>query len=145
MIVHDVDQKIYYTKCKCRHINIISKSSKSSSDTTTNTYALAGGYNNVTATSKVYFIQEGQDGKYEVYFGDGVNGISLSDGNIVILEYIVTNKTVSNSASSFSLSGNIGGFSNVTITTVSSSQGGSESETNESIKHNALYNMQQPR
>ena len=39
------------------------KVQESSSDTTTNTYSLAGGYNNVTATSKVYFIQEGQDGK----------------------------------------------------------------------------------
>src|SRR6056300_1142577 len=94
----------------------------------------------ITATSKVYFIQEGQDGRYEVYFGDGVNGLALSDGNIVILEYIVTNKTVSNGASSFSLSGNIGGFTNVTISTVSSSQGGSESETNDSIRHNAPLN-----
>ena len=65
---------------------------ESSTDTTTNTYSLAGGYNNVTSTSKVYFIQEGQDGKYEVYFGDGVNGKALEDGNIVILEYIVTKK-----------------------------------------------------
>ena len=76
--------------------------------------------------SKVYFIQEGQDGKYEIYFGDGVNGNKLADGNIVILEYIVTNKDDSNGASSFELSGSIGGFTDVTITTSSSSQGGSE-------------------
>ena len=37
--------------------------------------------------------------------------------------------------------GNIGGFTDVTISTVSSSQGGSESETNESIRHNAPLNM----
>ena len=56
----------------------------------------------LTIHSKVYFIQEtDQDGKYEVYFGDGINGKALADGNIVILEYIVTNKDVSNSASSF--------------------------------------------
>ena len=133
----DVDQKFIIPSANADTSTLLVKVQNSASDTTTNTYALAGGYNNVTATSKVYFIQEGQDGKYEVYFGDGVNGIALSDGNIVILEYIVTNKTVSNSASSFSLSGNIGGFSNVTITTVSSSQGGSEAETNESIRHNA--------
>ena len=133
----DVDQKFIIPSANVDTSTLLVKVQNSASDTTTNTYALAGGYNNVTATSKVYFIQEGQDGKYEVYFGDGVNGIALSDGNIVILEYIVTNKTVSNSASSFSLSGNIGGFSNVTITTVSSSQGGSEAETNESIRHNA--------
>ena len=120
---------------------LLVKIQNSSTDTTTNTYSLAGGYNSVDANSKVYFIQEAQDGKYEVYFGDGINGKSLADGNIVILEYIVTNKDVSNSASSFLLSGNIGGFSDVTITTISNSQG-VEQRNRWSIKHNALYNMQ---
>ena len=43
-------------------------------------------------TSKVYFLQEMEDGKFEVYFGDDVLGNKLDDGNIVILEYIVSNK-----------------------------------------------------
>ena len=133
----DVDQKFILPNANIDTTTLLVKVQNSSSDTTTNTYSLAGGFNNVTATSKVYFIQEGQDGKFEVYFGDGVNGQAVSDGNIVILEYIVTNKTLSNNASSFSLSGTIGGFSDVTITTVSNSQGGSESQDNESIRHNA--------
>ena len=133
----DVDQKFIIPNNKADTSTLLVKVQNSSTDTTTNTYSLAGGYNNVTATSKVYFIQEGQDGKYEVYFGDGVNGKALADGNVVILEYIVTNKTISNGANSFTLSGNIGGFSDVTISTVSNSQGGSDGETNESIKHNA--------
>jgi hypothetical protein len=133
----DVDQKFILPNANIDTTTLLVKVQNSSSDTTTNTYSLAGGFNNVTATSKVYFIQEGQDGKFEIYFGDGVNGNAVSDGNIVILEYIVTNKTLSNNASSFSLSGTIGGFSDVTITTVSNSQGGSESQDNESIRHNA--------
>ena len=133
----DVDQKFIIPSANADTSTLLVKVQNSASDTTTNTYSLAGGYNNVTASSKVYFIQEGQDGKYEIYFGDGINGKSLEDGNIIILEYIVTNKSVSNSASSFTLSGNIGGFSDVTITTLSNSQGGSDGETNESIKHNA--------
>ena len=133
----DVDQKFIIPSANADTSTLLVKVQNSSSDTTTNTYSLAGGYNNVTATSKVYFIQEGQDGKYEVYFGDGINGVALSDGNIVILEYIVTNKTVSNGASSYTLSGNIGGFTDVTIATVSNSQGGSNGESDESIRHNA--------
>ena len=133
----DVDQKFTLPNANIDTTTLLVKVQNSSSDTTTNTYSLAGGYNNVDASSKVYFIQESQDGKFEVYFGDGINGISLSDGNIVILEYIVTNKDLSNNASSFSLSGTIGGFSDVTITTNSNSQGGSESESDESIRHNA--------
>ena len=135
--VNDVDQKFIIPTANADTSTLLVKVQESSSDTTTNTYSLAGGYNNVTSTSKVYFIQEGQDGKYEVYFGDGVNGKKLADGNIVILEYIVTNKKVSNGASSFTLSGNIGGFTDVTISTVSNSQGGADGETNDSIRHNA--------
>jgi len=134
---NDVDQKFIIPSANADTSTLLVKVQESSSDTTTNTYSLAGGYNGVTSTSKVYFIQEGQDGKYEVYFGDGVNGKSLADGNIVILEYIVTNKKVSNGASSFSLSGNIGGFTDVTISTVSNSQGGADGETDDSIRHNA--------
>ena len=133
----DVDQKFIVPSAKADTSTLLVKVQNSSSDTTTETYVLAGGYNNVTASSKVYFIQEGQDGKYEIYFGDGVNGKALADGNIIILEYIVTNITDSNGASSFTLSGNIGGFTDVTISTVSSSQGGALGETDDSIRLNA--------
>ena len=109
----------------------------SNTDTTQSVYSLAGGYNSVSSDSKVYFIQEGSNNKYEVYFGDGVTGKNLEDGNVVILEYIVTNTVSSNGASKFSLSGNIGGFTNVTISTDSNSSGGANAETNESIKFNA--------
>ena len=107
------------------------------SDTTTSTYTLSSGYSDVTSTSKVYFIQEVEDNKFEVYFGDGITGNKLIDGNIVVLNYIVTNKSISNGASSFALSGTIGGFSDATIVTNSVSQGGSEAETDASVKFNA--------
>src|SRR6056300_1164625 len=107
------------------------------SDTTTTTYSKATGFTSLDNTSKVYFLQEGEDGKFEVYFGDGVVGKSLADGNIVILEYIVSNKADANGASTFTLSGNVGGFTNVTITTVSNAQGGAEAQSKESIRYNA--------
>jgi hypothetical protein len=107
------------------------------SDTTVATWTKASGFTSLNDTSKVYFLQEGEDGKFEVYFGDGIVGQSLSDGNIVILEYIVTNKAEANSASTFTLSGSVGGFTDVTITTVSSAQGGAEPQTKESIRFNA--------
>jgi len=135
--VTDEDQKFVIPSNKVDTSTLQVKVQNSSSDTTTETFSLAGGYNGTTDASKVYFLQEGKDGRYEVYFGDGINGKALVDGNIVILEYIVTNIEESNGASSFSLSGTIGGFSNVTISTVSASQGGNAGETNDSIKLNA--------
>jgi len=133
----DSDQKFIIPSNKVDTSTLQIRVQNSSSDTTIETYALAGGYNNVTTTSKVYFIQEGQDGRYEIYFGDGTNGKALSEGNIIILDYIVTNVSESNGASSFTLAGNIGGFTDVTISTDSASQGGVAGETNDSIKLNA--------
>jgi hypothetical protein len=109
----------------------------SSSDTTTLTYTKASSLTGVASDSRVYFTQEVEDGKFEVYFGDGAVGKKIQDGNIVKLTYIVTNKSLSNGANSFSLSGTIAGFSAQTITVNSNSAGGSEPESIASIKLNA--------
>ena len=133
----DVDQKFIIPNVNADATTLKVSVQNSSSDTTTNTYTKATGITSLDDTSKVYFLQESDEGKFEVYFGDGIIGKSLSDGNIVILEYIVTNKTAANGASSFALSGSIGGFSDVSISTVSNAQGGSEPQTKESIRFNA--------
>ena len=83
--VNDVDQKFIIPNANADTSTLLVKIQNSSTDTTTNTYSLAGGYNSVDANSKVYFIQEGTDGKYEVYFGDGINGKSLADGNLSLI------------------------------------------------------------
>ena len=135
--INDPDQKLVIPTNTADTSTLQVTVQTSSSDTTQVVYTLAGGYNSVASDSKVYFIQESIDGKFQIYFGDGVTGKKLSDGNIIILEYVITNRTDSNGASAFTLSGNVGGYTDVTITTNSNSQGGSEGETNESIKFNA--------
>tara|TARA_A100001015_G_scaffold320565_1_gene447406 strand:+ start:1607 stop:3475 length:1869 start_codon:yes stop_codon:yes gene_type:complete len=109
----------------------------SSTDSTTTTYTKASDLGAVTATSKVYYLEQAEDGKYEVIFGDGVLGNKLSDGNIISLEYIVCNGPDSNGATTFSASSTVGGESNITIVTNSNSAGGSNPETVESIRFNA--------
>jgi len=113
------------------------KVQESSSDSTTNTYTLASGVTGFDSTSKVYFLQEVENGRYEVYFGDGVIGQAIADGNIVILDYITCNLDEPNGATSFTLSGTVGGFANVTITTIDNAAGGDGPETIKSIKYNA--------
>ena len=109
----------------------------SSSDSTTSTYTLATDLADITSTSKIYYLEGAEDNQYEVKFGDGILGAALSTGNIVTLSYIVTNAEESNGASSFSLSGTLGGFSNVTITTATNSANGAQPETPDSIRFNA--------
>lgn len=113
------------------------KVQNSSSDATTTTYTLATDIASISGTSNVYFLQEVELGKFEVYFGDGVLGKALSDGNIVILQYVVSNQEEGNGASRFTSAGAIDGVSNVVVTTIQNSIGGSAPETIESIKLNA--------
>ena len=134
---NDPDQRFVIPSNKADTSTLKVSVQNSAVDTTTTTYSFASNYSNVTSTTRSYFLQEVEDGRFEVYFGDGVSGLKVDDGNIVILEYIVTNKSESNGASSFTLSGNIGGFTDVAITTNSSSQGGADAETSDSIKFNA--------
>ena len=109
----------------------------SSTDTTTNYFTLANDISTVSDESLIYFLQEVEDGKFEVYFGDGVIGKNLSNGNIVNLEYIVTNKLEANSASNFTIQGSVNGVSNIVVETVSPAFGGAEPETVKSVRYNA--------
>tara|TARA_Y100001937_G_scaffold79396_1_gene107595 strand:- start:1471 stop:3645 length:2175 start_codon:yes stop_codon:yes gene_type:complete len=103
----------------------------------------------VDATTKVYYIQENTSGLYEIYFGDGVNGFKPSNDNIVTLDYVTTkgpdsnNATFANNALQDTLSDGTNTFPNtetggsVLTTTISPSSGGTDRETNESIRFNA--------
>ena len=133
----DVDQRFLIQSASADVTTLTVQVQNSSTDTVINTYTKATSITELDSTSKVYFLQEAEDGKFEVYFGDGVTGKALVNGNIIILKYVVTNKTAANGASSFSLSGNIGGFSNVSLTINSNAANGAEPETNQSIKFNA--------
>ncbi len=109
----------------------------SSSDITTEVYTLNTDYALLDSTSLKYFLQEVEDGKYEVYFGDGVTGKKPIDGNIVILDYVVTNGSLADGANAFTPASTVGGYSNVTSLATSSAAGGGEAETVDSIKFNA--------
>mgnify|MGYP003301504315 CR=1 FL=1 len=121
----DVDQKFLIQSNLADTSTLKVKVQNSSSDSTTNTYTKSQTLTELDSTSKVYFLQEQGDGRFEVYFGDGVLGKALADGNIVTLEYIVSNKDAANGASSFNAASTIGGFTDVSITTKSVAQGGS--------------------
>ena len=100
-------------------------------------YSLVSNIVNVSGTSEVYFLQEGLDGKYEVYFGDNSFGKKLSAGNVVSIEYLVTDGIEANNATSFALEGNIQGNTNVTLALVNKAAGGAAREDIESIRFNA--------
>ena len=100
----------------------------------------------ITSAQKVYFLQEIEDKKYEITFGDGAVGKQLLDGNIIFIEYIVTSAVLANKASTFTASGTVAGLASdkYTLTTASDATGGADIQTIASIKHTApkLYQAQ---
>jgi len=125
---------------------IIARVQTSSSDTTgySDNWELATDINDVTTTSKVYFLQEVESGKFEIYFGDDVVGKKLADGNLVIVKYLITNGIVSNDIGNTDKSGNrsfsYGTGNEVIVTSVAS--GGASRETLASIRSYAPRSYQ---
>lgn len=101
------------------------------------TYNLASNLTEVTGDSLVYFLGENEDGRYELFFGDNVLGKQLNDGNVININYRVCNATTAERASTFTISGTIDGYSDISITTVNSASGGAAKESIQSIKFNA--------
>ena len=133
----DVDQRFLLPDNRSDTSTLTVKVQTSSADTTTTTYTKATDITQVSSTSSSYFLQEVESGKFEIYFGDGVVGKALSDDNIVILQYVVTNKAGANGASIFANSGAIATVTDVSVSTVGSASGGAEPESISSIKYNA--------
>ena len=133
----DIDQRFLIPSDRADSTTIKVVVQNSSADVTQNTYTRATSITELDGTSKVFFLQEAEDGQYEIYFGDGVIGKSLDDGNVINISYVVTNKTEANGATAFTLAGSISGFTDITVTVNSSAQGGAEPESLQSIKQNA--------
>ena len=70
-------------------------------------YSLANNILNIDATSETYLIQEVQDEKYELLFGDGYFGKKLENGTIITATYIVTDGVSGNGSATFSYSGRV--------------------------------------
>jgi hypothetical protein len=111
---------------------------ESYSNVYTETYTLASDVLNVEQDSLVYFLQEGQDGNFQIYFGNGSVGKALNDGAVIILNYLVTDGEIGNDINNFTLSSPTGSYSYYTITNVRASSGGANKEPVDAIKLNAI-------
>ena len=104
------------------------------SDTTT--FTRADSLTDIRSDSNVYFLSEVENGVFEIAFGEGVFGRKLNTGNLVRLNFVVTNKTEANGASAFTAT-TIDGITNITANTISTAIGGAEAESLQSIKTHA--------
>ena len=107
---------------------------QSSSNTETVVYDLSTNALTVDSTSEVYYLQEGKNGQYEVYFGDDTLGKKIPDGGVITLEYLITGADASNKANSFVSSTTVGGFSLISVNSITAAAGGVTRESVDSIK-----------
>jgi hypothetical protein len=135
--------------------DLISVIVKNSQDSTISVkYSLQDSLFEIKNDSKVYFIQEIEDERYELLFGDDIFGKKLEEGNYIEVSYITSNGDSANGIDRFSFSGRLvytrdgqeylvtSGIS--LITTEISSSGGEKIEGVESIKKYAprIYSSQ---
>ena len=107
---------------------------------------------NIKSTSETYLIQEIQDEKYELLFGDGVFGKKLEDGTVITVDYITTNGKGGNGPSNFTYTGSVANVNGNLITPINSPQiytvagatNGGDIESIDSVKYFAprLYSSQ---
>lgn len=117
---------------------LIVKVKENNTATTYDTYTLAKKFTSLNNKSKAYFLQEGIDGKFEIYFGDGITSKKLSGGNIVDIEWLSTDGANVAGATLFNLIDTIAGNTiNIVIDTLTKSVAGTSRESNDSIKFNA--------
>ena len=115
-------------------------------------YIAADNILNINNTSEIYLLQEIQDEKYELLFGDGFFGKKLENGNVIDVSYIITDGKDGNGASNFVFSGRFRDdqgnvevpTNSITITTNQNAINGSDIESVDSIKYFAprIYSSQ---
>jgi len=99
----------------------------------------------LTPTSKVFLLEEVEDERYELIFGDGVFGRKLQNGELVEVSYLTTSGSASNQAGTFvfggvlaDITGNTNYITNVTnIQVLQKADGGTDIEDLKKIKFNA--------
>ena len=110
------------------------------------TYDYAENILDVNSTSTAFFLDEVEDERYELFFGDGVLGKKLENGNKIEVSYIVTNGPETNGAKSFTFNGvitdkfsNTGFVYNIAVdsSATEASNGGADIESISKIKFNA--------
>ena len=106
----------------------------------------------ISSISDTYLIQEIQDERYELLFGDGIFGRKPENGAVITVQYIVTSGSEGNGPEFFNFAGNFLGDNGQVITpsviptinTINAASNGGDIETIDSIKYFAprLYSSQ---
>jgi len=110
----------------------------------TDTYSPAANVTNADGTSRIYYLEETDDMRYRLVFGDGSIGRKLIDGEYITITYVSTDGVEANGAKGFNFIGNVVDSDNrvvspnsISLTTKDAAQDGEDRETSLSVKFRA--------
>jgi hypothetical protein len=106
-------------------------------DSTVRTFSKVTSLVEVASTTRVYYIEEVEDEQYEIKFGDGIFGVALDAGNIVVLEYLVSNGSLANDIQTLTYADAISGVTSINFVSSDPATGGADRESINQIKFNA--------
>lgn len=106
-------------------------------NTSTQVYNLVSDVLDVDSITNAFFLQEARNGKYEIYFGNGIVGKALPDGATVTVSYLITNGIAANKANAFVPDGPIGIYSSIVVNVLDIAAGGAIREPVDAIKYSA--------
>lgn len=135
--LNDVEQRFLIPNTNVDTSTLTVSVLNSSVDSTTRTFSKIDNLVEITSTTQVYYIEEAEDGQFEIKFGDGVFGVALDAGNIVVLEYLVSNGSSANDIESLTYADAIAGITTITFVASDPAAGGADRETVSQIKFNA--------
>ena len=139
---NDPDQRYLLPNANTDTSTLTVKIQTSATNSNLYTYAAANDTTTVNSTANVYYLEEDEEGRFEVLFGDDVIGRKLAMGNIVILSSLVADGGEPNGAKTFVPVSGVGGYSNVVVSTITNAVGGAERDSISTIKFNAPRNYQ---
>jgi len=137
VVAADPDQRFLIPNATVDTTTLVVTVLNSAVDSTTRTFTLAENLVEIDATSLVYFLQESEDGQYEIKFGEGTFGVALDNGNIVVIRYLVSSGALANDINALTYSDSIATVLTATFTATDPAVGGANRETPAQIKFNA--------
>lgn len=142
VVTSDVDQRFLIPNTDIDTHTITVTVLNSTSDSTSRSFILADNIVNVDNESQVYFLEAVEDGQYEIRFGDGNFGVALENGNIVIIEYLISSGSNANEILNITYTDSVEFVTGATFVATEQSSGGAERESINSIKFNAPKNFE---
>jgi len=135
--LNDTDQRFLIPNKNVDTTTLTVSVLNSATDSTVRTFSKVENLVEVNSTTKVYYLDEVEDGQYEIKFGDGVFGVALDTGNIVVLEYLVSNGILANDIQVLTYADAISGVVSISFVATNPAAGGADRETVNQIKFNS--------